>query len=215
MNLRLLHSFSISSSREARSSPYMGSVPEEIDKKDERSHAPTVNFANSVENFAQNMNNFAGIGIQLGSSSSTDLSNFVFYNDCADPVVINKWMDLYQAQKETNENSSHSASPLPQIQKQINKNYSDSADNLLRKDSQCSSSSTYNSNFILNSSQNLSSKDYPTAYDEKEVGLVKQSINRSMDAVNKLPVIKDYNFRLLEKCRSIDLPSMKHMHPPN
>jgi len=190
--------------REARSTPYIGSVPEEIHKKhkEEVHHLPTVqNLAGSVENFALKMNGI-GIGIQMGSSSSTDLSDFVFYNDSCDPEVMEQWAKLYQAQKECSSTQT-TTSPFAQIQ-QINKNYSDSADNLFKQNYQRSSTSTCNSTCMPDGSENYST--------EKDDVHSKHSVNhRSMDV---LPIIRD-NFRLLEKCCSVDLPTSNKQIPPS
>ncbi|KAI1727665.1 hypothetical protein Ddc_04980 [Ditylenchus destructor] len=159
--------------REARSTPYISSVPEDMNKK----HLAGIfrpNCTSSVENFPVKMKEL-GIQFNTGSSSSTDLSNFVqFYNDAGDTEVMNKWMGLYAENKAMNCLGAASTSSSA-LQERRTRNHSDSDEcvsqmsTLHKQLSQCSSASRNSSTPEANNVQTN----------------CKYSVNRSMDVLSE------------------------------
>ena len=209
--------------REAHSTPYIGSSREEnkIQKRIDLYTFPTstVNINLDNENLTEKIDGlFPGIQFNTGSSSSsTDLSQLLqFYNESENSDISEQWMNLYRAQKMANQKqenespiqqqqdpqqkqqqqqqmSSTNTQQQQQQQQILNKNHSESADNLFRKS--CQSSTTSSTN-LCGCNDVKTNKN-----DDDEKSRLKYSINRSMDV---LPIVKE-NFRILEKCCSVDL----------
>jgi len=174
--------------REARSSPYINigaSHPEGINKI--RGSRDSIDSGNKQNQEDSGSLEKIKAHFTSGSCSSVDLSTLMeFYNDSADPEILSAWKRLYEEQRRA-----ESSSSVDILRNQQKKPHSESVDNLHDEQGSSPNSSRCGSHEVENS--------------------LKYSINRSMDV---LPILAKDNFRLLEKCCSVEL-SGKSLFPPS